>query len=120
MVDIPLDHLLEIGWADLRSNQAQFKQVAHELELTRFRPQCSKTWEKIIPLRDKLLDSFRATFTGLMQFIRAHSIVTIPSDIKPIVQETPPFMRATHVRQHGYSGTVRDARNRGLLLRHAP
>jgi uncharacterized protein (DUF885 family) len=30
-----------------------------------------------------------------MEFIRAHNIVTIPSDVKPIVEETPPFMRAT-------------------------
>ena len=32
MVDIPLDKLLEIGWADLRKNQAHFKEVAKELE----------------------------------------------------------------------------------------
>ena len=32
MVDIPLDRLLEIGWDNLHANQAQFKQVAHELE----------------------------------------------------------------------------------------
>src|SRR6185437_12843885 len=28
-------------------------------------------------------------------FIRSHHIVTIPSDVRPIVEETPPFMRAT-------------------------
>jgi len=32
MVDLPLDKLLEIGWADLRKNQAHFNQVAKELE----------------------------------------------------------------------------------------
>ncbi|HEV2114070.1 MAG TPA: DUF885 family protein, partial [Terriglobales bacterium] len=32
MVDIPLDKLLEIAWADMRKNQEHFKQVAHELE----------------------------------------------------------------------------------------
>ena len=32
MVDMPLDKLLEIGWADLRKNQAHFKEVAKELE----------------------------------------------------------------------------------------
>ena len=32
MVDMPLDKLLEIGWADLRKNQAHFTQVAKELE----------------------------------------------------------------------------------------
>ncbi len=47
------------------------------------------------PAPDQLLDSFRATFNGLVSFIRAHHIVTIPSDVRPIVEETPPFMRAT-------------------------
>ncbi len=32
MVDTPLDKLLEIGWADLRKNQAHFREVAKELE----------------------------------------------------------------------------------------
>ena len=47
------------------------------------------------PAPDHLLDAFRATFDGLVSFIRAHHIVTIPSDVRPIVEETPPFMRAT-------------------------
>jgi uncharacterized protein (DUF885 family) len=32
---------------------------------------------------------------GLRDFITAHHIVTIPSQVMPIVEETPPFMRAT-------------------------
>ena len=32
MVDIPLDKLLEIGFADLHKNQQHFNQVAKELE----------------------------------------------------------------------------------------
>jgi hypothetical protein len=48
------------------------------------------------PAPDHLLDAFRATFDGLVSF-HPHSIniVTIPSDVRPIVEETPPFMRAT-------------------------
>ena len=95
MVEIPLDHLLKIGWANLRTNQAQFKQLAHELEPDKSPAEVLEELGKNHPAPDKLLDSFRATFTGLMQFIRTHNIVTIPSNITPIVQETPPFMRAT-------------------------
>jgi uncharacterized protein (DUF885 family) len=47
------------------------------------------------PAPDRLLDAFRATFDGLVSFIRAHRIVTIPSNVRPVVEETPPFMRAT-------------------------
>jgi uncharacterized protein (DUF885 family) len=47
------------------------------------------------PAPDQLQDAFRSTFDGLTAFIRAHHIVTIPSDVRPIVEETPAFMRAT-------------------------
>ena len=32
MVDIPIDRLLEIGFADLRRNQQQFKEVAAQID----------------------------------------------------------------------------------------
>jgi uncharacterized protein (DUF885 family) len=95
MVDLPLDKLLEIGWADLRKNQAHFNEVARELEPDK---PPSAVLEELVenhPAPDHLLDAFRATFDGLVSFIRAHHIVTIPSDVRPIVEETPPFMRAT-------------------------
>jgi uncharacterized protein (DUF885 family) len=95
MVDLPLDKLLEIGWADLRKNQAHFKEVAHELEPDKEPSAVLEELGEDHPAPDQLLDSFRATFTNLVGFIRAHHIVTIPSDVRPIVEETPPFMRAT-------------------------
>jgi uncharacterized protein (DUF885 family) len=95
MVDLPLDKLLEIGWADLRKNQAHFKQVAKELEPGKDAGQVLEELGEDHPAPDQLLASFRATFTSLVGFIRSHHIVTIPSDIQPIVEETPPFMRAT-------------------------
>jgi uncharacterized protein (DUF885 family) len=95
MVNLPLNKLLEIGWADLRRNQAHFKEVAHELEPDKDPEAVLEELGSDHPAPDQLLDSFRATFTGLTSFIRAHHIVTIPSDVQPIVEETPPFMRAT-------------------------
>jgi len=95
MVDLPLDKLLEIGWANLRKNQEHFKQVAKELEPGKEPSAVLEQLGENHPAPDHLLDAFRATFDGLVDFIRAHHIVTIPSDVRPIVEETPPFMRAT-------------------------
>ncbi len=95
MVDIPLDKLLEIGWADLRNNQAHFNQVAKELEPNKDAHAVVEELGEDHPAPDQLLNRFRATFNGLADFIRSHHIVTIPSDVRPIVEETPPFMRAT-------------------------
>ena len=94
MVDLPLDKLLEIGWADLRKNQAHFKQIANTIPPTKY-PSVLYELGLNHPAPDQLLNSFRATFDGLVSFIHAHHIVTIPSDVRPIVEETPPFMRAT-------------------------
>ena len=95
MVNTPLDRLLEIGYADLHKNKADFIRIAHEVDP-------SKTPEQVLdelgndhPTPDHLLQGFRDTFNGLITFIRAKNIITIPSDVRPILEETPPFMRAT-------------------------
>ncbi len=95
MVDLPLGKLLQIGWADLRKNQDHFKQVAAELDPEKNPGEVLEELGEDHPAPGQLLDAFRATFTNLVGFIREHHIVTIPSDVRPIVEETPPFMRAT-------------------------
>lgn len=95
MVDIPLDRLLEIGWADLRKNQQHFNQIAKELESTKEPREVVQQLGSNHPAPDQLLQSFRNTFDSLIGFIQQHHIVTIPSDVRPILEETPPFMRAT-------------------------
>jgi uncharacterized protein (DUF885 family) len=95
MVDIPLPKLLEIGYADMRRNQQHFAEVAKELEPTKTPREVLEELGHQHPAPDQLLDAFRATFTSLLDFIRSHHIVTIPSDVRPVLEETPPFMRAT-------------------------
>jgi uncharacterized protein (DUF885 family) len=95
MVDLPLDKLLAIGWADLRKNQEHFNHIAKELEPAKEPRAVVEELGANHPAPDQLLSSFRATFDGLVTFIRAHHIVTIPSDVRPTLEETPAFMRAT-------------------------
>ena len=95
MVDLPLDRLLEIGRANLKKNQIEFNRIAKELEPTKEPRAVLEELGQNHPAPDKLLQTFRDTFDGLIHFIKANRIVTIPSDIKPILEETPPFMRAT-------------------------
>jgi uncharacterized protein (DUF885 family) len=95
MVDIPLDRLLEIGWKNLRENQAHFNQIAKELEPNKDARAVVEELGANHPAPDQLIPAFRATFDSLTSFIQTHHIVTIPSTVRPIVEETPPFMRAT-------------------------
>ncbi|MCU1236994.1 MAG: hypothetical protein JWP63_4961, partial [Candidatus Solibacter sp.] len=94
MVDIPLDRLLELGTADLRRNQEEFKRVAAQVDPKRTAEQILAETLRDHPSADKLLPTVRDVLGGMREFIEKHKIVTIPSRVPPIVEETPPFMRA--------------------------
>src|SRR5439155_2183213 len=94
MVDVPLDRLLEIGYQDLRRNQQAFHDTAAKIDAQRNARQILAELESDHPTGDRLLESFRQALGGLRRFIEERHIATIPTPIPPIVQETPPFMRA--------------------------
>ena len=94
MVDIPLDHLLEIGYADLRRNQQRLKEVAAQIDPKRDPREVLTELQKDHPPADQLLQSFRDVLGGLREYIVEKKIITIPSTVPPIVEETPPFERA--------------------------
>ncbi len=95
MVDIPLDRLLTIAYADLHNNQEQFRLLAHELDPSKTPMRMLAELQADHPVPDQLLGKFQNTFNNLIQFIREKQIVSIPSDVQPTLEDTPPFMRAT-------------------------
>ena len=95
MVDIPLDRLLAIGYADLHTNQEKYRQTALLIDKNKTPHQILAEAVKDHPAPDQLLETFRNTLGGLRDFITTHKLVTIPSPVLPILEETPPFMRAT-------------------------
>jgi uncharacterized protein (DUF885 family) len=94
MVDIPLDHLLQIGYDDLHRNQAEFRRVSSEIDSRRPAQQILEELEHDHPPAANLLTAFRDVLGGLKSFLETRHIVTVPSPVLPIVQETPPFARA--------------------------
>ena len=95
MVDIPLPHLLEVAYADMHRNQAEFARVAKEVDPTKTPQEVLAELGAIHPVPDQLLQTFHDQFNSLIDFIKTHHIVTIPSDVQPTLEETPPFERAT-------------------------
>jgi uncharacterized protein (DUF885 family) len=94
LVDIPLEQLLQIGYADLHQNQQRLKEVAAQIDPKHTPQQVLGSLEKDHPAADQLLQTFRDKLEGLRQFIEQKNIITIPSQILPIVEETPAFERA--------------------------
>ncbi len=94
MVDLPLDRLLQIGYDDLRRNQQQLKAAAAKMDPKKTPRQVLDDLEKDHPSPDRLLQTFRDECVKLRDFIIAKKIITIPSPVLPILEETPPFARA--------------------------
>ena len=94
MVDLPFDRVLEVGFQNLRQNQEAFRATAAKIDPKRTPQEILHDLEKYHPPPDRLLQTFRDVLGGLRQFIVDHKIATIPSTVPPIVEETPPFMRA--------------------------
>lgn len=94
MVDIPIDRLLQIGYDDLHRNQQWFKKVAAQIDPKKSIEQVKGELDADHPQPDKLLQTFRDDLTGIKQYLIDKHIVTVPSPVLPLVQETPPFARA--------------------------
>jgi uncharacterized protein (DUF885 family) len=95
MVTTPLDRLLEIGMADLHKNQAEFQRVAREIDSEKPATEVLAELQSMHPAPGELMQTFRNTFDGLIAFINGHHLITLPSDRRPTLEETPPFLRAT-------------------------
>lgn len=95
MVDLPLPQLLDYAYSDLHKNQQAFQRIARQVNSAAKPAAVLEELGSDHPAPDKLLDTFRQTFDGLIRFIQAKHIIEIPADVRPTLEETPPFMRAT-------------------------
>jgi len=115
MVDIPLDRLLETGYQDLHRNQEMFKRVAAQIDPKRTPQQILDELERDHPPAGKLLETFGGVLGGLRDYIQLRHIITIPSQVLPIVEETPPFMRALTTASMDTPGPYEEVAKEGFF-----
>jgi Bacterial protein of unknown function (DUF885) len=95
MIDIPPDRLLDIAYAQLHKDQAALSEAARQVNPTAPIEAVLKEIRAQHPTVDTLIPTARDELAGLRAFVLVHHIVTIPSDLLPMVEETPGFQRAT-------------------------
>ncbi len=115
MVTLPLDRLIAIDTADMHANQQQFARVAHELDPSKTPQQVLAELAADHPASNQLLTVFRGSLDKLVDFIRQRQIISVPSDVRPIVEETPPFMRATTFASMDTPGPYENAAKEAYL-----
>jgi uncharacterized protein (DUF885 family) len=93
LVDIPLDKLLAIGEANLKRDQEAFHAVAAKIDAKKTPAEVMQAIANDHPTEADLIPSARGTIEKIRKFLVDRKIVTIPSEVRPTVTETPPFAR---------------------------
>jgi uncharacterized protein (DUF885 family) len=95
MLTRSLDELLAIAEKDLRKNQAAFGETARLIDPKRTAMQVLEKVQADYPPPAKLLSTTQGELDALGRFMSDHHLITIPKAAPAVVQETPPFLRAT-------------------------
>ena len=95
MVDIPLADLETVGEDELIRLQADFQKTAHRIDPNHSPAEVAATLNREHPTAEQLIPTVTAGLAELREYVVAHHLATIPSEVPPLVRETPPAMRAT-------------------------
>ena len=90
----PLAPLLARGQAELERLRVQFIATAKKIDATKSATDVQASLAADHGKPETLVADVQSRLAGLRKFLVDKQIVTIPSEVMPIVQESPPFMRA--------------------------
>ena len=93
LVRIPIERLLEVGRADLDANHRQFEETAKRIDPGNKPAQVIAGIAADHPTAERLIDDTSAMLEEIRQYVIAHDVVTVPSEERAQVIETPRFFR---------------------------
>ena len=94
MVDLPLEKLLARGEANLEKDYQSFVATARQIDPGRKPAEVMKSLSDQHPTAADLIPSVRRSVEAARQYLIDHRIVTVPSEVRPAIEETPPYARS--------------------------
>ncbi|MCC7529752.1 MAG: DUF885 domain-containing protein [Candidatus Melainabacteria bacterium] len=94
MVDEPIDSLYQRGMTELRRLQKDFARSAHALDPNRSALKVFESVSAKHPEPGELVDAVKKCLEDLRRFCVEKPILTVPSEDRATVAQTPPFARA--------------------------
>lgn len=94
MIEMPLAELLALGEAQLARDHAAFVATARRIDPRRSAGEVMRAVSDEHPGAAGLLPAVRRTVEEARRFLVEHDIVTVPSELRLRVEETPPYDRA--------------------------
>jgi uncharacterized protein (DUF885 family) len=93
LVDVPRDKLLALAEATLRRDRELFAATAMKIDAKKTPTQVMDLVKEDHAAEDDLIPAARRTIEKIRQFLIDKRIITVPSDVRPIVAETPVYAR---------------------------
>jgi uncharacterized protein (DUF885 family) len=94
MVDIPLEKLLARGEANLEKDYQSFIATAKQIDAGKSPADVMKSLSDQHPTTEDLIPSVRRSVESARQYLIEHGIVKVPSEVRPAIEETPPYARS--------------------------
>jgi len=95
LVDLPPDKILELGLTQLRKEQKSFADAAKRIDANKSAVDVFKQMQAEHPTPELLLDAIGRDLEQIRKYVVTRKLVTIPSDVRARVKETPQYRRAT-------------------------
>ena len=93
LAQIPLDRLSEVGRSDLKANQAAFHETTKKIDSSKKPKEVLEDMERDHPTEQSLIEDTREMLEEIRGYLIDHDIVTVPSEERAKVIETPRFYR---------------------------
>jgi uncharacterized protein (DUF885 family) len=95
LVDFAPAKVLEIGLAQIKTEQQAFADAAKKIDPDKPPAEVYKQIQVEHPTPENLLSTIGNNLEQTRKFVIAHKLITIPSDVRAHVKETPQYRRAT-------------------------
>jgi len=94
MVENSLESLLSRGEANLEKDYRSFVETARRIDPNKTPAEVMKSLSDEHPTPEDLIPSVRRSVEAVRQYLIDHRIVTVPSQVRPNIEETPPYARS--------------------------
>jgi uncharacterized protein (DUF885 family) len=95
LVDLPTQKILEIGMAQLKAEQEAFAEAAKKIDPNKSPIEVFKQTQSEHPTPQNLIPDIAKDLDKIRKYVLTRRLVSIPSDVRAKVKETPQYLRAT-------------------------
>jgi len=95
LVDLPPQKILEIGLAQLKAEQEAFAEAAKKIDPNKSPIEVFKQIQSEHPTPQNLIPDVAKDLDKIRKYVLNRRLVSIPSEVRAKVKETPQYLRAT-------------------------